>query len=358
MGRKLHIWSLFTIAPIAGFLVYLFWQSPEETIAWNQYLTMETETVSAASTSVLNAVEETNTNIGIFEKTLANVNKAIAKEKTYYTQQQEKIASLTTTSQAQMTTSDKVLEQILSNLLGDPISQKSGDRSTIKVYSLQGAGYQGYMAKVSIHSSNALHVSLAHDKVKSSGETTSAAAKRKGATLAVNAGGFWHTGDGDIAPLGITVIDGQIVTMYDDAKKLSVVGFNKQGHLVGGNFTTQAEIKQNNILQAASFTPTLLANGQKLAIPAKWSGQREPRTIIGNFSNGDLLFIVIDGRQAGYSSGVTLEEVQDKLLSFQVKDAFTLDGGGSSSFYYNGKVLNRPSGGQERKVSSHILIYP
>jgi exopolysaccharide biosynthesis protein len=69
------------------------------------------------------------------------------------------------------------------------------------------------------------------------------------------------------------------------------------------------------------------------------------------------LFIVIDGRQKG-SSGVTLEEAQSKLLEFNVRDAYTLDGGGSSTFVYKGKVLNNPSDGSERQVVSNFVIVP
>jgi len=71
-----------------------------------------------------------------------------------------------------------------------------------------------------------------------------------------------------------------------------------------------------------------------------------------------LLLIVIDGRQKGYSNGVTLEEAQKKLQEFHVVDAFNLDGGGSSAFYYNGKLLNKPSGGSERRVVSNLVILP
>ncbi|NGP43777.1 phosphodiester glycosidase family protein [Bacillaceae bacterium SIJ1] len=356
MGKRLHLWLLFTFTPFLGFILFFYLETPEKKTPWHA-LAMEAEPLSQTAKTLDSEIDTTNEQIAAIDQSLKTVQTSLAEEEKFYINQQKQIASLTTTSQSQMTTSDKVLERILSNLLGDPISEKSGDRSTVKVYSLEGAGYRGYMAKVSVHSKDALRANLAHDKVKSPGETTSAAGKRTGATLAINAGGFWHTGDGDMAPMGITVIDGKIETMYESAKKLSFVGFNTSGHLVGGNYTTQKEIKDNHILHGASFTPTLLANGQKLPIPQKWANRREPRTIVGNFSNNDLLFIVIDGRQAGHSNGVSLEEVQNKLLSFQVKDAFNLDGGGSSAFYYNGQLMNKPSDGQERKVPSHILIF-
>lgn len=257
-------------------------------------------------------------------------------------------------SQAQKEQTLDALDVILSNILGKPIGQTFGSRATIKVFSLQEAGYQGYMAKVKLLDADAVRLVLSHDKVGDKGETTSAAAKRTHATLAINGGGFAPGDNGLLYPMGITVSDGEIVTFY--RTDLSFIGFNKQGHLVGGDITTKEQIKELGVMQGATFVPTLLKDGKKLTIPSKYKNQKQPRTLIGRFSNGDLLFIVIDGRRKGYSDGVTLEEAQEKLLSFRVVDAYNLDGGGSSAFYYNGKVLNRPSDGRERSVSSNFII--
>jgi exopolysaccharide biosynthesis protein len=247
------------------------------------------------------------------------------------------------------------LDTILSKMLGDPIGQTFGQRATIKVFSLKEAGYRGYMAKVKLHDPSAVRLVLAQDKVGSKGETTSQAAKRTGAKLAINGGGFtWQ--DGLIYPIGITVVDGVIKTFYQTT--FSFIGFNKNGNLVGGEVTTEEQIKKMNVMHGASFLPTLLKDGKKQPIPSGWKNKKEPRTLIGHFSNGDLLFIVIDGRQKGYSDGVTLEEAQEKLLEFNVRDAYNLDGGGSSTFYYNGKVLNSPSDGKERLLASSFVVIP
>ena len=247
------------------------------------------------------------------------------------------------------------LDLVLSKILGDPVGQTFGKRATIKVYSLKEAGYRGYMAKVKLHDPSAIRLVLAQDKVGSKGETTSQAAKRTGAKLAINAGGFARQ-DGLLYPIGITVVDGEIKTF--SRTDMSFIGFDKNGKLVGGELKTREEIEALNVVHGASFVPTLLENGKKLKIPAKWANKKEPRTLIGNFANGDLLLIVIDGRQKGYSNGVTLEEAQDKLLEFNVRDAYNLDGGGSSTFYYNGKVLNSPSDGRERPVASNFVVLP
>lgn len=353
--KMFNVLSLFLLAPIIGFFLAYSHSNPWQFTS--EAMMVQTEDPKSKIVNITKDIKQANETL---IETKQNLNKILqeAKEnKQSLESQREQIDLLVKNSKQQQRKSDIVLEQILSNLLGEPIKKHVGKNSTIKVYSLNEAGYRGYMAKVRVHNSNALKVVLADDKVRSNGETTSDAAKRTNAILAVNAGGFWKTSEGQIAPLGITVVDSEIKT-FNVHPKLSFVGFNHKGHLVGGKIKTKQELQNMNVTQGASFVPTLLQNGKKVNIPSDWANARHPRTIVGNFSNGELLFIVIDGRREGWSKGVTLEELQHKLLSFKIKDAFNLDGGGSSAFYYNGKILNRPSDGRERPVTSNIVILP
>jgi exopolysaccharide biosynthesis protein len=276
------------------------------------------------------------------------------KESAQYREQQKAIQEMVVASAAHSKEATGMLDTILSKVLGKPIGQTFGERANIKIFSLKEAGYRGYMAKVKLHDPSAVKLVLSGDKVGHKGETTSAAAKRTDAIVAINGGGFSKK-NGLLYPMGITVVNKEIKTFYDT--KLSFIGFNNLGNLVGGSITSKQQISDMNIVQGATFVPTLLKNGKKTKIPKAYANTKQPRTLIGHFSNGDLLFIVIDGRQKG-SSGVTLEEAQNKLLEFNVRDAYTLDGGGSSTFVYKGKVLNSPSDGQERKVVSSFVIVP
>ncbi|HZG87851.1 phosphodiester glycosidase family protein [Paenibacillus sp.] len=283
------------------------------------------------------------------------LSEAAKKEQAADAEQRKAVDQLVDQSKQQNAETGDVLAAVLSNMLGDPIGQTFGERATIKVYSLKEAGYRGYLAKVKLHDPKAVELVLSGDKIGHKGETTSAAAKRTGAALAINAGGFSKGKDGLLYPLGVTVVDGEIVTFYQTG--LSFIGFNRTGNLVGGDIHSRKDVEKLDVLNGATFVPTLLKDGKKQTIPSKWKNKKEPRTMIGHFSNGDLLFIVIDGRQEGYSSGVTLEEAQTKLLEWNVRDAYNLDGGGSSAFVYNGKVLNSPSDGKERKVVSNFVVF-
>lgn len=84
---------------------------------------------------------------------------------------------------------------------------------------------------------------------------------------------------------------------------------------------------------------------------------RAPRTAVGLTRYGELFITVVDGRQPDLSIGMTLEELAEFLFKEGVVDALNLDGGGSSTMVVNGKLLNSPSDGKERKISSALLIF-
>ncbi|MFM1653316.1 phosphodiester glycosidase family protein [Brevibacillus sp. B_LB10_24] len=346
---------LFLLAPAVGFFVTFAQSNPVMSFESARLELPLKETADKLS-QVQDEVEQTKQVIDESSKLAQEIQEAAKQEKQAYEQHDKSLSELVSSSKESVQKSADVLDHLLTSMLGNPIGQTFGKNATVKVYSLEEAGYRGYMAKVRLNNPNALKVVLANDQVVSNGETTSHAAKRKNAVLAVNAGGFYNV-NGKLAVLGTTVVDGEIKA-FSNKNDLSFVGFNTSGHLVGGKVTSKEQIKKMNVLQGASFLPTLLQNGKKVAIPKAWANTRQPRTMIGHFSNGDLLFIVIDGRRQGWSNGVTLEEAQNKLLEFKVRDAYNLDGGGSSAFYYKGKILNRPSDGRERPVTSNIVILP
>jgi hypothetical protein len=84
---------------------------------------------------------------------------------------------------------------------------------------------------------------------------------------------------------------------------------------------------------------------------------RHPRTAIAKLKDGKFLMITVDGRQPGVSVGMTLQELADYLFSFGAVDAMNLDGGGSTTMFLDGKVVNTPSDKEgERKVSDAIVV--
>lgn len=84
----------------------------------------------------------------------------------------------------------------------------------------------------------------------------------------------------------------------------------------------------------------------------------DPRTCIGITADGLLGFVVIDGRQPGYSSGTTGRETADIMIRLGFTDAAMLDGGASSEIIIDGEIANRPSAmGRERTIAGAFMIY-
>ena len=83
---------------------------------------------------------------------------------------------------------------------------------------------------------------------------------------------------------------------------------------------------------------------------------RHPRTAIGQTADGRILLVVVDGRQAGYSVGMTTFEMALMMVRLGSVRAMQLDGGGSSTLAFDGSVLNRPSDGRERPISTAVMI--
>lgn len=84
---------------------------------------------------------------------------------------------------------------------------------------------------------------------------------------------------------------------------------------------------------------------------------RAPRTAVGVTATGDLVIAAVDGRSAVESVGLTLSELADLMRELGAQDALNLDGGGSTAFVLEGKLMNKPSDGSERPVSNALLIW-
>jgi exopolysaccharide biosynthesis protein len=86
---------------------------------------------------------------------------------------------------------------------------------------------------------------------------------------------------------------------------------------------------------------------------------RNPRTMAGVTREGDLLLVTVDGRQPGYSVGLSFTEETRLMRALGSVQALNLDGGGSTTMAVHGTVLGRPSDATgERPIGDAILIFP
>lgn len=105
-------------------------------------------------------------------------------------------------------------------------------------------------------------------------------------------------------------------------------------------------------------TPILLKEGRKWFAdePTSLFRDRHPRTAVGWNSEGVVWLVTVDGRQPGYSEGMTLTELANFLLALGPTEAINLDGGGSTTFVARGEVLNRPSDRAVRRGGSEMIV--
>ncbi|GFZ81798.1 hypothetical protein GCM10008018_29340 [Paenibacillus marchantiophytorum] len=243
--------------------------------------------------------------------------------------------------------------------LGSPIRQASSGNIDLKLFALSESNYKGYALKVNLKSDKAIKLVLGKDKMGSS-ETTLEAVSRYGAVAGVNAGGFADDNKGKRYPLDTTIMNGKYVNgFFPTNNDTTFIGLNKDRQLIGGKFSSQSELDKLNPLMGSTFVPVLLKNGSKTSIPSQWqsSPARAARTVMANYKNDQLLFIITDGVNESGNSGATLAELQDKMQQLGIVDAYNLDGGGSTTLVMNGSVINRPSDGKLRPLATNFLFF-
>ena len=92
------------------------------------------------------------------------------------------------------------------------------------------------------------------------------------------------------------------------------------------------------------------------ALAANHFSSRHPRTAVGRTGSGEILLVTVDGRQNGWSVGLTAPELAQVMRSLGARDAVNLDGGGSTTMTLNGTIANRPSE-NGRAVANGLFVY-
>jgi len=113
----------------------------------------------------------------------------------------------------------------------------------------------------------------------------------------------------------------------------------------------------NDVVQGIGGNSRLVRNGSLCEIAHKGNNayKDDPRTALG-YNDKKFFLVVVDGRQGGYSYGMTYEDLAKAMMELGATDAINLDGGSSSTFVVKDKVINRPSGGKERHVLNAVFI--
>lgn len=171
-----------------------------------------------------------------------------------------------------------------------------------------------------------------------------------------NAGGFYDPGGGGNGgiPDGLVMRDGAIAYGDPGTWYLNVVGFDADHILHVGDMSGQQALDLG-LMSAVSFSPgpVLVKDGE---LQTNLGGGMNPRTCIGQCSDGTILLMVIEGRKPD-SMGATYDDIAKIMYDRGAVNAANLDGGSSSLMYYNGEQITRGSNiiGM-RQMSTAILV--
>jgi len=161
--------------------------------------------------------------------------------------------------------------------------------------------------------------------------------ENEGAVAAINAGAFFDNGTASpevgSVPLGLVYAGGKCVWTQGTPNERGFAGFNEDNILVVAKDLTQAQAEELNIRDGCGFGPVLIMNGEISQEAYSSSSGLNPRTVIGQRKDGAVIFLCVDGRQAG-SLGATYADLIDIMLEYGAYNACNMDGGSSSVMLY------------------------
>ena len=183
-----------------------------------------------------------------------------------------------------------------------------------------------------------------------------------GAIAGVNAGAFFDNGTSDPAvgsvPEGLVYSKGvcKWTTGSPPNGIKGFAGFNKDNILVvAQDNLSKAQAEELNIRDGCCFGPVLIMNGEINQEAYNSNSGWNPRTAIGQRKDGAVVFVCIDGRQAG-SMGGTYKDVIDIMIEYGVVNACNMDGGSSSIMVYRDTYGLFGEAGTVQVINSYSLL--
>ena len=208
----------------------------------------------------------------------------------------------------------------------------------IRLEKIRGKTYRGYV--LIIRDPSRVYVATSSDFTGSApGLKISEAVSKENAIAAINAGGFPDAGGvgaGNV-PIGLTISQNRFLWGNRNQWYGAVVGFDKNNVLIVGNMSGQQAIDKG-IRDCVCFGPILVVNGEPATVTGD-SGSLNPRTAIGQRSDGAVIFLCVDGRMAN-SLGASYSDLIDIMIEFGAVNAMNLDGGSSTHMVYKGEHVN------------------
>jgi exopolysaccharide biosynthesis protein len=190
-------------------------------------------------------------------------------------------------------------------------------------------------------------------------EYTSEIASNNNAIFAINGDYYGFRSDGIVIRNGV---------IYRDIPARTGLAFYRDGSMkiYDETQTSAQQLLDAGVWNTLSFGPALIENSvvatnlSYVEVDTNFGNHSiqgsNPRTGIGIIDENHFVFIVVDGRSPGYSNGVTLTEFAQIFKDLGCTDAYNMDGGGSSTMVFLGRVVNNPLGKNKERRTSDILF--
>lgn len=252
------------------------------------------------------------------------------------------------------TTDSSTAAGIITDYTGE--NTVSNDKYTITLSEYYQNDTKIYVADVVLSSAQYLKTAFADDTYgKNVTDTTSSIAEDNNAILAIN-GDYYG-----VQESGYVIRNGIVYRDTPNGSDVLCIYANGTMEVVNDSDYSAEELVSMGVWQALSFGPALISDNA-VVVDTNTEVDRaktsNPRTAIGVIEANHFVFVVSDGRTSE-SEGLSLYELANFMQDLGVSTAYNLDGGGSSTMYFNGYVINNPTSGgsiKERSVSDIVYI--
>lgn len=225
------------------------------------------------------------------------------------------------------------------------------EKELIEIHKVSGNNFEGTMMIVNDPSKISLATTYPWSEY---GKELDKLVTENNAIAGINGGLYYSDANKGGRPLGVTVSNGEIQDMSLGATGLHLIGFDEDNILriidISNMNRNEIEtlITTEKIRDAVSFQEEasdsnnhfvkLIINGEKRELNGMGSGAN-PRTAIGQREDGSVLLLVTDGRGKNGHLGATAADLIEIMSEYGAINAANIDGGSSSTMYYNGEYL-------------------
>ena len=259
-------------------------------------------------------------------------------------------------STAVATADSDIVTASAGGLSGTSLGTAKTDDYSITVTQYQEYDTAIYVADITVSSAEIIKTALANDTYgKNITAYTSTIASENQAVFAIN-GDYYGAQES-----GYVIRNGVAYRETSDGEDILVLYADGSMKVLDSDDVTVQELLDQGVWQAWSFGPGLLSDGEVTVgenTEVSRAMNSNPRTAIGQIDDNHYVFVVSDGR-TDESKGLSLYELAEFMESLGCRTAYNLDGGGSSTMYFNGSVVNNPTTNgriKERAVSDIVYI--